>query len=64
MNDRTRDAGFEAHRHEQRRAWLRLNYQQRLEWLEQAKRFAARALEAARARRSRRVEGRNGRSGA
>ena len=45
------ESGFERHRREQRRAWLRLSYRERLEWLEQAKRFAARALEAARARR-------------
>jgi hypothetical protein len=43
-------SSFEAHRREQRRAWLRLSYRQRLDWLEQAKRFAARAVAAARAR--------------
>jgi hypothetical protein len=43
--------GWEEHRSEQQRAWLRLTYRQRLEWLEGAKRFAARALEAARLRR-------------
>jgi hypothetical protein len=42
---------FEAHRREQVRAWLRTTYRERLEWLEQAKRFAAKALEAARKRR-------------
>lgn len=41
---------FERHRGEQRRAWLRLSYRERLEWLEQAKRFAAKALAAARKR--------------
>ena len=50
MNDRTRDAGFEEHRREQRRAWLRLTHRERLLWLEQAKRFVARALSAARER--------------
>jgi hypothetical protein len=45
-----RGGGYEAHRHAQRRAWLRLSYRQRLDWLEQAKRFAARALAAARRR--------------
>ena len=44
-------SGFEEERRAQRRAWLRLSHRQRLEWLEQAKRFAARALAAARARR-------------
>ncbi len=53
MNDpRTRE-GFEAQRAEQRRAWLRLSHRERLAWLEQAKAFARRALEAARARRGR-----------
>jgi hypothetical protein len=45
--------GFEAHRRAQQRAWLRLSYRQRLDWLEQAKRFAARAVATARARRRR-----------
>jgi hypothetical protein len=54
MDDRSRAAGFEAHRREQRRAWLRLTYRERLAWLEQAKRFAARALGAARRRAGRR----------
>jgi hypothetical protein len=56
MTDRARDAGFEAHRREQRRAWLRLTYLERLRWLDQAKRFAARALGAARSRRDREPE--------
>jgi len=43
-------ASFEAQRREQRRAWLRLTPRERFDWLEQAKRFAARALRAARAR--------------
>lgn len=40
------------HAAEQQRAWLRLSYAQRLEWLEQAKRFAALALEAAQRRKA------------
>ena len=55
MNEAKRESGYDEHRREQRRAWLRLSHLQRLEWLEQAKIFAARALEAAkqRARRDR-----------
>jgi hypothetical protein len=48
--ERPASSGYDAHRDAQRRAWLRLSYRQRLDWLEQAKRFAARALAAARAR--------------
>ena len=44
------DKSFDAQRREQIRAWLRTSYAQRLAWLEQAKRFAASALAAARAR--------------
>ena len=43
--------GWEEHREEQRRAWLRLSYAERLRWLESAKRFAKSALEAARRRK-------------
>jgi predicted GIY-YIG superfamily endonuclease len=50
MGDRDVNARFEEHRREQRRAWLRLTHRQRLDWLEQAKRFATRALAAARER--------------
>lgn len=50
MRDARRESGFDEHHREQRRAWLRLTFLQRLEWLEQAKRFAARALEAAKHR--------------
>ena len=39
--------GWADHTEEQRRAWLRLTYAQRLAWLEQAKEFCARALGAA-----------------
>jgi hypothetical protein len=49
----TEQPGWEQHREAQRRAWLRLSYAERLRWLEQAKRFAERALDAARERRRR-----------
>ncbi len=39
--------GFALHEEAQRRAWLALSYRERLIWLEEAKRFAARALAAA-----------------
>jgi hypothetical protein len=52
MTSRPGASGFEAQRAEQRRAWLRLTPRERLAWLEQAKAFARRALEAARARRA------------
>lgn len=54
MNDEAkRESGYDAHRREQRRGWLRLTYLQRIEWLEQAKLFAARALESAKQRAER-----------
>lgn len=53
MNETKRESGYDESRREQRRAWLRLTYLQRLEWLEQAKLFAARALEAAKQRAER-----------
>jgi hypothetical protein len=46
----TREAQLEAQRREQVRAWLRTSYTERLAWLEQAKRFAAKALAAAKER--------------
>lgn len=49
-----RDRGFALSREAQRRAWLALGYRERLAWLEDAKRFAARALAAAAARRAER----------
>ncbi len=52
MDEATRKAAFAAHAREQQRAWLRLSYRQRLDWLWQAKLFAARALRAAAARRA------------
>lgn len=54
MSETTNSRAFDDHRSEQRRAWLRLTYRQRIEWLEQAKQFAARALEAAKKRADRR----------
>jgi hypothetical protein len=46
-------AAFERAAAEQRRAWLRTTPEQRIAWLEDAKRFAAEALAAARRRRER-----------
>ncbi len=51
MDEATRKAAFAEHAHGQQRAWLRLTYRQRLDWLWQAKLFAARALRAAAERR-------------
>ena len=51
MTESNPETGFALHREQQRRAWLALSYRERLAWLEDAKRFAARALEAARRRR-------------
>jgi hypothetical protein len=47
MDETARKAAFAEHAREQQRAWLRLTYRQRLDWLWQAKLFAARALRAA-----------------
>jgi hypothetical protein len=44
MAERERERGFSLHEETQRRAWLALTYRQRLAWLEEAKRFAERAL--------------------
>jgi len=44
--------GWSAHEAEQRKAWQRTTAQQRLAWLEDAKRFAAKAAQAATRRRS------------
>lgn len=52
MNDQERRASFERAAREQRRAWLRTTPEQRIVWLEQAKRFAAEAMAAARRRRA------------
>ena len=52
MNDHERRTSFERAAREQRRAWLRTTPEQRIEWLEQAKRFAAEAMAAARRRRA------------
>lgn len=51
MTDEKRDAGFALHAERQRRAWLARTPRERLAWLEEAKRFAARALAAAKERR-------------
>jgi hypothetical protein len=53
MAERSREEGFALHRRAQRRAWLRVDHRGRLEWLEEAKRFAARAIEAAATRKKR-----------
>jgi len=47
MDDAKREQGWEDHERQQRRAWLALTYAQRLQWLEEAKEFAAAALGAA-----------------
>jgi hypothetical protein len=52
VNEETRKAAFAEHSREQQRAWLSLTYQQRLDWLWQAKLFAARAMQAAEERRA------------
>lgn len=43
-------SGWAEHEREQRRAWLRLTYRQRLDWLWEARGFALRAEEARRRR--------------
>jgi hypothetical protein len=48
MSEHERAEGWRAHVVEQRRAWQRLSHADRLAWLEQAKRFCAEALGAAR----------------
>jgi len=50
MREVDREGGFALQREAQRRAWLALSHRQRLAWLVEAKRFAARALAAARRR--------------
>jgi hypothetical protein len=52
VDEAARKAAFADHAREQQRAWLRLTYRQRLDWLWQAKLFAARAMRAAEARRA------------
>jgi hypothetical protein len=49
--DDSRPDGWRTHEAEQLRAWMRLSFLERLRWLDQAKRFAALAVEAARKRR-------------
>jgi hypothetical protein len=48
MADAKHAQGWQAHVREQRRRWLALSYVERLRWLEDAKRFHAMALGAAR----------------
>ena len=50
MDDAERKRSFELHREQQRRAWLALSPRERLAWLEEAKRFAAVAIAAAKKR--------------
>jgi hypothetical protein len=52
LDEATRKAAFDEHARVQQQAWLRLTYRQRLDWLWQAKLFAARALRAAEERRA------------
>jgi hypothetical protein len=47
MTDDERAASHAERMREKQRAWLKLTYRQRLDWLWQAKLFAARALQAA-----------------
>ncbi len=48
MADTKDNSGWADHEREQRRAWLKLTPRQRLDWLWQARLFAARAEEARR----------------
>lgn len=51
MDDHRASDPWLRHKEEQRAAWRRLSYAERLRWLEQAKRFCWEALGAARRRR-------------
>jgi hypothetical protein len=55
VDEARRKAAFDKHACEQQQAWLRLSYRQRLDWLWQAKLFAARALQAAEEQRAGKV---------
>jgi hypothetical protein len=57
MDEAARKAAFAEHARQQRRAWFELTPQQRLDWLWQAKLFAARALQAAAQRRQAKMAG-------
>ncbi len=46
-----REDGWKKHEREQRERWARLTYRERLDWLQQAKDFARRAIESAAKRR-------------
>jgi hypothetical protein len=48
VTEKAERTDWQRHREEQQRSWLKLSAVQRLRWLEQAKRFAAVALGAAR----------------
>jgi len=50
MDEPERERAFELHREAQRRAWIALSHRERLAWLEEAKRFSARAVAAAKRR--------------
>ena len=52
MSEDARARAWQQHAREQLLAWQRLSHRQRLDWLWQAKLFAARALRAAEARRA------------
>jgi hypothetical protein len=49
--DDSKPNGWRTHEAEQLRAWMSMSCLERLRWLDQAKRFAALAVEAARMRR-------------
>ena len=51
-SDDPKPDGWRTHEAEQLRAWMRTSCLERLRWLDQAKRFAALALEAAEKRRA------------
>jgi hypothetical protein len=52
--------GWERHRREQLRRWRELSPQQRLDWLWQAKQFAAKAAQARTAKRQQQPDSRAG----
>jgi hypothetical protein len=60
MNEKDPKREFwKAHQREQRLAWLKLNYAERIRWLDQAKQFAVIAVDAAKKRntKNRNLEG-------
>lgn len=52
MAEENKTEGWQAHARQQRQAWLRLTYRQRLDWLWQAKQFAERVRQAQAQRQS------------